>query len=57
VIRLSPDDVMAHFDLGRVLASMPGRREEALAEFEAALCIRPDMRPAREMVERLRPTP
>jgi tetratricopeptide (TPR) repeat protein len=53
-LRLAPDLAEAHYNLGRLLLTMPDRRGEALAHFEAALRIRPDLEPARQMLNRLR---
>ena len=43
----------AHVNLGNALAQTPGRQSEAIAEYEAALRIRPDPL-VRQMMERLR---
>ena len=56
-IRLAPGDAAAHYSLGRILARIPGHRDEAIAEFAAVLSIRPDLEPAREMIERLERAP
>jgi hypothetical protein len=45
--------VEAHVNLANTLARMPGRLPEAIAEYEAALRIRPDPR-LQQMVDRLR---
>ncbi|HEY3755459.1 MAG TPA: tetratricopeptide repeat protein [Opitutaceae bacterium] len=41
VIRFNPASAAAHNNLGTVLAAMPGREPEAIAEFEAALRFNP----------------
>jgi protein O-mannosyl-transferase len=38
----NPTSWMAHYNLGTALADMPGRLPEAIAEFEAALRVKPD---------------
>ncbi len=38
----NPASWMAHYNLGAMLAEMPGRLPEAIAEYEAALQIKPD---------------
>jgi len=36
-LRLKPDFAEAHDNLGNILAKMPGRSEDAIAQFEEAL--------------------
>jgi tetratricopeptide (TPR) repeat protein len=55
-LRIEPDFVEAHVNLGNTLARTPGRMEEAIAEYEAALRIRPDL-PLRQVMDRLRAGP
>jgi tetratricopeptide (TPR) repeat protein len=38
----NPDSFLAHNNLGSILLQMPGRAQEAMGEFEAALRIEPD---------------
>lgn len=52
-VRIAPDLMEAHVNLGNALAQTPGRQAEAIAEYEAALRIRPDP-VARQMLEKLR---
>ena len=42
-IASNPSCWMAHTNLGSLLADIPGRQKEALAEFEEALRLRPDL--------------
>jgi Flp pilus assembly protein TadD len=51
-LRLAPDDVDAHFELGSVLAQN-GRRDEAAVHFREALRLRPDHALAREALQKL----
>jgi tetratricopeptide (TPR) repeat protein len=46
-LKLRPADAWAHNNLGALLASIPGRQAEAIAEYQAALKIVPDMFTAR----------
>lgn len=41
-VRLDPDSVPAHTDLGSTLARMPGRLPDAIAQFEAAIKLDPN---------------
>ena len=50
---LCPDDDVAHYELGRILAGM-GRMEEAAREFEIAVELNPNLRAAREQLKTLR---
>ena len=50
---LCPDDEVAHYELGRVLAGR-GRTGDAEKEFEAALRINPNFSDARRQLELLR---
>lgn len=52
-LALCPDDEIAHYELGRVLADR-GRNAEAEKEFEAALKINPGFGDARRQLELLR---
>ena len=52
-LKLCPDDDVARYELGKVLAGM-GRKEEAQAEFEAALRINPKFQGAKQEMEKLR---
>jgi tetratricopeptide (TPR) repeat protein len=47
---LCPDDEVAHYEAGKVLAGM-GRTEEAAREFEAALRINPNFQDARRQLQ------
>jgi len=51
-LRLCPDDDVARYELGKILAKV-GRRMEAKEEFEAALRINPDFKTARRELENL----
>jgi len=51
-LTLCPDDDVARYELGKVLAGM-GRKEEAQAEFEAALKINPKFQGAKQELEKL----
>lgn len=46
---LCPDDDVAHYELGKILAGM-GRKEEAAGEFETALKLNPNFQEAREQL-------
>jgi Flp pilus assembly protein TadD len=52
-LALCPDDEVAHYEVGRLLAAQ-GQFAEAEREFEAALKINPDFTDARARLERLR---
>jgi tetratricopeptide (TPR) repeat protein len=52
-LKLCPDDDVAHYELGKILAGM-GRRDEARDEFEAALKINPNFKGARLEMEKLK---
>jgi len=52
-VRLKPDDVEAHYNLGLAL-EQAGRNEEAIGHYEQALRINPDFVDARQGLERLR---
>jgi protein O-mannosyl-transferase len=52
-VRLDPNLAEAHFLLGAALEEMPGRTAEAIAEYRAALQIRPDYQPAQESLQEL----
>lgn len=52
-LALCPDDEIAHYELGRVLAER-GRSAEAEKEFEAALQLNPGFGDARRQLEALR---
>jgi len=56
-IRAQPSFFQAHFNLGLLLAGVPGRRSEAIGHFAAVLQTKPDFEPARTMIERLRAAP
>ena len=45
-LRIRPDYAEAHYNLGKMLAQIPGRLAEAIAEYQAALRDRPDYSPA-----------
>ncbi|HEX9445588.1 MAG TPA: tetratricopeptide repeat protein [Candidatus Binatia bacterium] len=49
---LCPDDEVAHYELGRILADM-GRLQEARREFETALQINPNFQGARRELDLL----
>jgi tetratricopeptide (TPR) repeat protein len=51
-LKLCPDDDVAHYELGKILAGM-GRSDEARAEFEAALKINPTFQGAKQELEKL----
>jgi len=40
--RLEPDSPLTHFNLGFALSRMPGRLDDAIAEYSAAVRIAPD---------------
>jgi tetratricopeptide (TPR) repeat protein len=46
-LKLCPDDDVAHYELGKILAGT-GRTDEARAEFEAALKINPNFQGAKQ---------
>jgi tetratricopeptide (TPR) repeat protein len=52
-LSLCPEDEVAHYELGRVLADS-GRYLEAEKEFETALNLRPDFTDARRQLESIR---
>ena len=52
-LRINPDLVEAHFNLGNALSQLPGRLPDAIAQYEAALRIRPDPK-LQQLVNRLR---
>jgi tetratricopeptide (TPR) repeat protein len=52
-LKLCPDDDVARYELGKVLAGMD-RKEEARAEFEAALKINPKFQGAKQELEKIR---
>lgn len=51
-LAMCPDDDVAHYELGRILAD-EGRRGDARDEFEAALKLNPNFTGAREELDRL----
>lgn len=51
-LNLCPDDDVAHYELGKIFAGM-GKRDEARAEFEAALKINPNFQGAKQEMEKL----
>lgn len=51
-LALCPDDDVAHYELGKILAGM-GRRDEARDEFEAALKVNPNFKGARQEMDKL----
>ncbi len=51
-LKLCPDDDVAHYELGKILAGM-GRSDEARAEFEAALKINPNFQGAKQELEKI----
>ena len=51
-LAICPDDLVAHYELGRKLADA-GRPDEAASAFEAALKINPDFADARRRLEAL----
>jgi len=51
-LSLCPDDDVAHYEMGKIFAGM-GRRDEARAEFEAALKINPNFQGAKQELEKL----
>jgi tetratricopeptide (TPR) repeat protein len=52
-LRLDPGSADAHYNLGAALLQLPGRQQEALAEFEMVLRLKPSPQ-IRQMVEGLR---
>jgi len=52
-LKLCPDDEVAHYELGKILAGMD-RAQEARAEFEAALKINPNFQGAKQELEKLK---
>jgi len=42
-----------HFNYGRLLEEIPGRRNDALGQYAAALRLQPDFAPARDALARL----
>jgi tetratricopeptide (TPR) repeat protein len=44
-LRLQPNYVTAHYNLGRAWSETPGRLKDAIAEYEAALRLQPDYAP------------
>ena len=55
-LTVCPDDDVAHYELGKVLADQ-GRYPEAEKEFEAALKINPDFADAKKQLDRVRKLP
>jgi Flp pilus assembly protein TadD len=53
LLKLKPDDAVAHNNLGSALAGQ-GYMDEAIAEFQAAVRVDPQLAPARENLERAR---
>lgn len=51
-LNLCPDDDVAHYELGKIFAGM-GKRDEARAEFEAALKINPNFQGAKQEMEKV----
>jgi tetratricopeptide (TPR) repeat protein len=51
-LSMCPDDDVAHYELGRILADA-GRRGDARDEFETALNLNPNFTAAREELDRL----
>jgi tetratricopeptide (TPR) repeat protein len=51
-LKLCPDDDVAHYELGKILAGM-GRSDEARAEFAAALKINPNFQGAKQELEKI----
>jgi protein O-mannosyl-transferase len=41
-LRLKPDYVEAHYNLGNALAQLPGRAKDAIAQYEETLRLKPD---------------
>ncbi|MBI4526680.1 MAG: tetratricopeptide repeat protein [Deltaproteobacteria bacterium] len=52
-LKLCPDDDVAHYELGKILARA-GKAQEAEQEFEAAIRINPNFTDARRQLETLR---
>jgi predicted Zn-dependent protease len=52
-LRIQPDLVQAHVNLGTALAQIEGQRPNAIAELEAAQRLRPDPQ-VQQMLDRLR---
>jgi tetratricopeptide (TPR) repeat protein len=52
-LALCPDDDVAHYELGKILAAN-GRNTEAQVELEAALKINPDFIEAKNQLEALK---
>ena len=51
-LKLCPDDDVARYELGKALVGM-GRKEEAEAEFDAALKINPKFQGAKQELEKI----
>lgn len=51
-LKLCPDDDVAYYEMGKILAGM-GRSDEARAEFEAALKINPNFQGAKQELEKI----
>jgi tetratricopeptide (TPR) repeat protein len=51
-LNLCPDDDVAHYELGKILAGM-GRSQEARDEFDAALRINPNFQGAKQELEKI----
>jgi tetratricopeptide (TPR) repeat protein len=51
-LNLCPNDDVAHYELGKIFAGI-GKRDEARAEFEAALRINPNFQGAKQEMEKL----
>jgi tetratricopeptide (TPR) repeat protein len=51
-VRIKPDYVEAHFNLGLALEKL-GRTSEAIEHYQQALKLRPDFTPARKALTRL----
>ncbi len=57
VLRLDPNQMQAHYALGRFLAAAPGRSPDAIAHLTFVLHARPDLEPARKLLEKLQAGP
>jgi tetratricopeptide (TPR) repeat protein len=52
-LRAQPDYIHARINLGNALAQIPGRRQEALAQYELVLQSRPDLDDVRQLIKQL----
>jgi predicted Zn-dependent protease len=52
-VRIDPDSVEAHINLGSALLKMPGREPDAIAQLQAALRLNPELAQVRDMLDQL----